>query len=113
MKYFVDESGAFLGGWDDDLIPHAGSLEVAYAPRDARQVWNFSSQSWGDIVRSREEVENHRLMAYADPVNGSDRYFAEATRLQAMGGTQAEIDTAKSAGATRYSEIQAQYPWPA
>jgi len=61
---------------------------------------------------TREQIEAQRLRAYADPLTGSDRHFAEAARLQAMGATAEEVDAAKAAGATRYAEIQAQYPWP-
>lgn len=62
---------------------------------------------------SREQIEAQRLRAYADPLTGSDRYFAEAVRLQAMGAAQEEIDAANAAGANRYAEIQNAYPWPA
>lgn len=58
------------------------------------------------------EIEQLRLRAYADPITGSDRYFAEAARLQAMGGTDDEIEAARAAGSARYAEIQAAYPWP-
>lgn len=61
---------------------------------------------------SRKQVEELRLRAYADPITGSDRHFAEAVRLEAMGGTTTEIEAARSAGADRYSEIQAANPWP-
>lgn len=61
---------------------------------------------------TRELVEALRLRAYADPLTGSDRHFAEAARLQVMGATAEEVDAAKAAGATRYAEIQSQYPWP-
>lgn len=61
---------------------------------------------------TREQVEAQRLRAYADPLTGSDRYFAEAVRLQATGAPQEEIDAAKAAGAKRYAEIQADHPWP-
>lgn len=62
---------------------------------------------------TREQIEAQRLRAYADPLNGSDRCFAEAVRLQAMGAAQEEIDAANAAGANRYAEIQNAYPWPA
>lgn len=61
---------------------------------------------------SREQVENIRLRAYADPLTGSDRFFAEAVRLQAIGAPSEEIDLAKSSGVQRYKEIQAANPWP-
>lgn len=61
---------------------------------------------------TREQIEASRLRAYADPLTGSDRYFAEAVRLQVAGAPQKEIDTANAAGVQRYAEIQAEYPWP-
>lgn len=57
-----------------------------------------------------EQVEALRLTAYADPVTGSDRYFAEAARMQAMAETGWEA--VRQAGVVRYEQIQAQYPWP-
>lgn len=62
---------------------------------------------------TREQIEALRLRAYADPLTGSDRYFVEASRLQAVGAAQEEIDAANAAGAKRYAEIQGEYPWPA
>lgn len=62
---------------------------------------------------TREQIEEMRLRAYSDPLTGSDRYFAESTRLQVMGSAQEEIDAAIAAGANRYTEIQDAYPWPA
>lgn len=61
---------------------------------------------------SREQVEVLRLVAYADPLTGSDRFFVEAARLQAADAPAEEIETAKSNGVKRYEEIQAAYPWP-
>lgn len=60
---------------------------------------------------TREQVETLRLSAYANPVTGSDRYFAEAARMNAMSETGADAVTA--AGVARYEEIQAEYSWPA
>lgn len=57
-----------------------------------------------------EQVEVLRLTAYANPVTGSDRYFAEAARMQAMG--EAGADAVTAAGVARYDAIQAEYPWP-
>lgn len=61
---------------------------------------------------TRNEVENERLRAYADPVIGSDRFFSEAVRLQVMGAGEDEVAAARSAGVARYEEIQAENPWP-
>lgn len=59
---------------------------------------------------SREEIENLRCVAYADPISGSDRYFAEALRLEVM-GDQSGAETARALGVARYQEIKEQYPW--
>jgi len=60
---------------------------------------------------SVEQVEALRLAAYADPVAGSDRFFAEVSRMQAMG--EAGWEALRDQGAVRYAEIKAEYPWPA
>ena len=59
---------------------------------------------------TRGQVERLRLLAYADPLSGCDRYFAEAQRMQAMDEDGWEV--ARSAGVTRFEEIQLLYPWP-
>jgi hypothetical protein len=60
---------------------------------------------------SREQVEASRLRAYADPLAGSDRYFAEAQR-ETLLGNAAAADAAKALGMARFAEIQADNPWP-
>lgn len=60
---------------------------------------------------SREQVEAARLRAYADPLTGSDRYFAEAQRESLLGNAEA-ADAAKALGMARFAEIQAENPWP-
>ncbi|WP_156936488.1 hypothetical protein [Mesorhizobium sp. LNJC384A00] len=46
-QYFVDDAGAYLGGFDG-AEPPEGALEVPSAPDDARQVWDGSQ--WGPVV---------------------------------------------------------------
>lgn len=62
--------------------------------------------------KTRAQVEAIRLAAYADPLAGSDRHFAEAVRLQAMGAAEDQIEAARLAGIARYTAIQAENPWP-
>ena len=45
-----------------------------------------------------------KLRAYADPINGSDRFFSEAMRMDAMGERGA--DEIRAAGVNRYLEIK-------
>ncbi|EJM20161.1 hypothetical protein PMI21_01063 [Pseudomonas sp. GM18] len=100
---------------------------MAYAIRNDGQSWR-SVNSADDVMEgehysaetpevvtptlTREQVEDSRLRAYADPITGSDRYFAEAARIQAMGGTLENVEVARAAGAARSAAIQALYPWP-
>lgn len=58
---------------------------------------------------TREQVEALRLRAYADPLTGSDRYFAEAQRMQVMG--EDGWEGVRAAGVARFEAIQSLYPW--
>lgn len=60
---------------------------------------------------TREQIESVRRVAYADPISGSDRHFAEAVRLEAMGDS-IKAESARMLGIVRYQEIKEQYPWP-
>lgn len=51
MNYYIDGQGRYLGGWDAN--PPAGARAVAYAPQDARQVWD--GEQWGQIPNSTPE----------------------------------------------------------
>lgn len=56
-------------------------------------------------------IEELRKVAYADPQTGSDRHFAEASRLEAEGDTEG-AEAARAAGLARYEEIRTEHPWP-
>lgn len=60
---------------------------------------------------TREQIEVARLRAYADPITGSDRYFAEAQRESLLGNAVC-AEAAKALGMARFAEIQAENPWP-
>lgn len=61
------------------------------------------------IPPTREQIEALRLRSYADPLTGSDRYFAEAQRMQVM--NEPGWEAVRAAGVARFEAIQAQYPW--
>ncbi|TIP46136.1 MAG: hypothetical protein E5X77_17615 [Mesorhizobium sp.] len=63
-KYFVDENGGYIGGYDG-AEPPAGATEVPTAPDDARQVWQDGAWS---------AVED--LIVVPDTI--SDRQFFQA-----------------------------------
>lgn len=59
---------------------------------------------------TEDQIETRRLSAYGDPVKGSDRYFAEAIRCEAMGKFE-DAEAARKAGIARYEEIRNEFPW--
>lgn len=60
---------------------------------------------------SRERIEAIRLRAYADPLTGSDRLFAQSTRMEVMG--EPGHEDVRDQAIARFTEIQAKNPWPA
>jgi hypothetical protein len=56
------------------------------------------------------DVEQNRQYAYANPLTGSDRLFAEAQRMQLMG--QAGWEAIRDKAIARYNEIKEQKPYP-
>ena len=74
----------------------------------------FSKPDEVQLNPDRHQLEALRLVAYADPVNGSDRYFAEVLSLQAEGfaATSTEVKEVKAKGLARKLEIQTLYPYP-
>jgi len=70
----------------------------------------ITKQPLPNVPLTRETIERLRLAAYAEPVSGSDRYFAEANRMQVM--DEPGWEQVRDAAIERFNEIQAQYPWP-
>lgn len=58
-KYFVDESGNYIGGFDGETgIDTSGFIEVETPPNDARQKWDAKTKKWGTVapVKTGEEI---------------------------------------------------------
>ena len=106
MNYYKDETCEVFA-YDDEQV--AAGLADGKTPMAPEEVEAHVNPPLPPITR--EQVEALRLTAYANPVTGSDRYFAEAARMSAMG--EAGADAVTTAGAARYQQIQAEYPWPA
>ena len=72
------------------------------------------SESQPEVVQPAPDIEILRLTAYADPVNGSDRYLSEAACLVAAGATwDSESVKALLAKALKVKEeIRRSYPYP-
>lgn len=62
------------------------------------------------VIPSREDVSARRLLAYANAITGSDRYFAEAQRMQVMG--ESGWEDVRAEGVKRFEAIQNELPWP-
>lgn len=57
---------------------------------------------------TREQIDRLRLLAYSNPITGSDRYYVESISAK---DPEVSKKSAEMADARRH-EIQAQYPWP-
>lgn len=124
MSYFFSPSTGLF--YNDAL--HAGFPPDAVSVSDADYSDLVAGTTAGRVVAgpggypllqvqppalpAREDVEVQRLRAYADPLTGSDRYFAEAQRESLLGNAEA-AEAAKALGMARFAEIQAEFPWPA
>lgn len=92
--------GACPEGW---IVMRAARPDVGYVA--------LADGTWALHVVSRADIEALRLKAYADPLTGSDRYFAEAQRESLLGHADT-AEAAKAKGLARFAEIQHEYPWP-
>lgn len=127
MKYFAvfDENGYLISRHIEDF----GNVPVD-AVEISEEFFNESIQESTKRWRKLEDgsyvseeytfkveddlYERQRLIAYADPIYGSDRYFAEALALQADGYTASsvEVKELKQKGLARKEEIKLAYPKP-
>lgn len=107
-QYFKAPDGEVFG-YDADQVA-AGLVRSDLIQMTAAEVGAHLNPPPPPVTR--EQVEEQRLRAYADPLAGSDRYFAEAQRESLLGNAEA-ADAAKALGMARFAEIQAEFPWPA
>ncbi|WID41937.1 tail protein [Pseudomonas phage PG1] len=109
MKYFKDPGTGQVFAFEVDGSQDA-FIAPSLEPMTAEEVAAHINPP--PVPPTRDEVEAARLRAYADPLTGSDRYFAEAQRESLLGNAEA-AESAKLLGLARFAEIQAEYPWPA
>lgn len=127
MKYFAvfDEENYLVARYIDEFGPvpkeakeiSKEDFEISVAtPTKRWKLGESGSLISEDFVFDVEDglYERQRLIAYADPVNGSDRYFAEALALQAEGfaASSSEVKELKQKGLARKEEIKLAYPKP-
>lgn len=67
-----------------------------------------------EVLEPAIDVEALRLVAYANPVTGSDRYLSEAASVVAAGGSWEDEDVKllQAKALEVKASIQAQYPYP-
>ncbi|HHK0424578.1 TPA: hypothetical protein ACQQIU_002750 [Pseudomonas aeruginosa] len=101
VEITVEEHRALIGGQNSET-------EVAFDAALAKPV--LRKRVPPPLEERRAFIERQRRNAYADPQTGSDRLFAEASRMQLTGesGWEEILEKAKS----RYMEIKEELPWP-
>lgn len=92
----------------DDL-----SAAVAVASKkDVPDGWHYSAAlDPSAFAQSRADVEHRRRVAYADPINGSDRFMIEY-QAELLAGDAAAAESAKANWLARREEISIQNPYP-
>ena len=103
---------------DINTLFHSSMLWVG-CDSSVKPYQSYSEGVFTDTVEkpqplTKEELESLRLLAYANPVSGCDRYFSEVMSLQAEGYdiTSLEVKEVRDKGLSRKAEIQALYPYP-
>lgn len=106
MKYYVDTSGAYLGGFDG-CSPPDGAVEVPTAPVDARDVWRNGAwdasdrefdDAWSDIeARFYAKLQAMNTVLYTILLRDGDQQEAKLAVLRqqyldAVADRQAELD---------------------
>lgn len=106
---YKDPETGDVYGYDDEQISSGFVKEGLVKMSESEVLSHIQAQEYKPTV---EDIERMRLCAYADPVTGSDRHFAEAFRLQAAGADKSKVEEVLRIGNQRYLEIKEQHPWP-
>lgn len=123
MLAFIPEAWKADGTYSDETWPADAVLltdEIVgefwkCKPPEGKMLGESGGQpAWVDIPppppMSRDEVDAARLREYSNPITGSDRLFAEASRMDIMG--EPDFEAVRASAIARYQEIQAANPWP-
>lgn len=108
MIFFIDSDGATIRAFEDD-----GSQDYLITD-DMKPIGESEAM---EVLASRiplptkADIEQLRLAAYANPITGSDRMFAEVARMQLM--VEDGFESVREGAIARYEEIRTQHPWTA
>lgn len=109
MKYFKDvETDEIFAFEEDGSQDHLIQSFMVRMTDD--EVFNHLNPEAPALTRS--EVERNRLIAYSDPVTGSDRYLSEQAAKLSQGDEEGALK-AEKLGMARRTQIQKENPWPA
>lgn len=90
-QYFVDNTGKYLGGFDG-VEPPVGSIEVPFAPDDARQLWqNGAWQPYTPDYSAFDAAELNRALTEPGSIVRALALimFDEINKLRVKGGDPA------------------------
>lgn len=107
MKYYKNTAGGVFAYESHAEREHYGTPDLV--PLNAAEVESHLNPP--AQKPTREQVEIARLMAYSDPVKGSDRYRAEAEAERLQGNDEVAA-IAEQKMLARRAEIQSENPWP-
>lgn len=86
-KFYADAEGNYLGGYDG-APPPEGGIETSCAPDDARQVYDFDSQVWGEVppppAPRATAMWRARAIAKVTPHDGGTLFDAVVTAIAGM-----------------------------
>lgn len=90
-------------------------LSAAVAVADEKDVpkgWYYAdSLAELDFPDTRQDVERRRLLAYADPISGSDRFMVEY-QAEMLAGNDLAAAEAKAKWLARREQIATENPYP-
>lgn len=105
MNYFKAPNGEVFA-YDDDQVA-MGCVLAGLVRMDENEVKRHLSEP----IKTREQVGRARLIAYADPVSGSDRFRSEADAERLLGNEAAALEAEKKM-LERREQIKLENPWP-
>lgn len=105
MKFYKNSDGEVFSFEDADAAEWAGPELKKMTASEISKHLNPKP-----VELTRDQVNDLRQIAYANPLTGSDRMFSEAMRMQIMG--EDGFEEIRTKAIARFEEIQAAYPWP-
>lgn len=114
MKTCVKSDGTYFGTYHSE--PPEGLIVVPSEPADARQIWDFVTQTWGPVPDSElalsVRAERNRRLALSDYTQLQDSPLSETQRAEWAVYRQALRDIAEQDGFPWGGVDDIGVPWP-